>query len=58
MDGVDLKSEVVVIMGASAGLGRATAREFGRRGVLTGMEGRCGLIRETFNGYDPSPKLC
>ena len=37
--------EVVVITGASAGVGRATAREFGRRGARVGLiaRGRAGL---------------
>jgi NADP-dependent 3-hydroxy acid dehydrogenase YdfG len=35
-----LKNEVVVITGASAGLGRATAREFGRRGAKVGLIAR------------------
>jgi len=34
------KHEVVVITGASAGLGRATAREFGRRGASVGLIAR------------------
>lgn len=40
-----MKNEVVVITGASAGLGRATAREFGRRGAKVGLiaRGRDGL---------------
>ena len=51
-NGVDLaertngtKRETVVITGASAGLGRATAREFGRRGARVGLlaRGRDGL---------------
>jgi len=33
-----LKDEVVVITGASAGLGRATAREFGRQGAKVGLK--------------------
>jgi NAD(P)-dependent dehydrogenase (short-subunit alcohol dehydrogenase family) len=39
------RPEVVVITGASAGLGRAVAREFGRRGALIGLvaRGRAGL---------------
>ena len=40
MDGGELKNEVVVITGASAGLGRATAREFGRRGAKVGLIAR------------------
>ncbi|HEY3021646.1 MAG TPA: SDR family oxidoreductase [Solirubrobacteraceae bacterium] len=38
-------SEVVVVTGASAGVGRATAREFGRRGARIGLiaRGRAGL---------------
>jgi short-subunit dehydrogenase len=35
-----LKNEVVVITGASAGLGRATAREFGRHGAKVGLIAR------------------
>jgi len=40
MDGCELKNEVVVITGASAGLGRATAREFGRHGAKVGLIAR------------------
>src|SRR6201997_3013573 len=40
MDGRELKSEVVVITGASAGLGRAAAREFGRHGAKVGLIAR------------------
>lgn len=39
-DGRELKNEVVVITGASAGLGRATAREFGGRGAKVGLIAR------------------
>lgn len=35
-----MKNEVVVITGASAGLGRATAREFGRCGAKVGLIAR------------------
>jgi NADP-dependent 3-hydroxy acid dehydrogenase YdfG len=35
-----LKNEVVVITGASAGLGRATAREFGKHGAKVGLIAR------------------
>ena len=35
-----MKNEVVVITGASAGLGRATAREFGRSGAKVGLIAR------------------
>jgi short-subunit dehydrogenase len=35
-----LKNEVVVITGASAGLGRATAQEFGRHGAKVGLIAR------------------
>lgn len=35
-----MKPEVVVITGASAGLGRATAREFGRQGARVGLLAR------------------
>ncbi|HEX3820380.1 MAG TPA: SDR family oxidoreductase [Candidatus Sulfotelmatobacter sp.] len=35
-----MKNEVVVITGASAGLGRATAREFGRHGAKVGLIAR------------------
>ena len=35
-----MKNEVVVITGASAGLGRATAREFGRNGAKVGLIAR------------------
>lgn len=46
-----LRDEVVVITGASAGLGRATAREFGSRGakvalIARGIEGLEGAKRE------------
>ncbi|HZP16830.1 MAG TPA: SDR family oxidoreductase [Terriglobales bacterium] len=34
------QNEVVVITGASAGVGRATAREFGRQGALVGLISR------------------
>jgi NAD(P)-dependent dehydrogenase (short-subunit alcohol dehydrogenase family) len=34
------RREVVVITGASAGVGRATAREFARRGALIGLIAR------------------
>lgn len=39
------EAEVVVVTGASAGVGRATAREFGRRGARVGLlaRGRDGL---------------
>jgi short-subunit dehydrogenase len=40
MDGGDLKNEVVVITGASAGLGRAVAREFGSHGAKVGLIAR------------------
>src|SRR5579862_1761041 len=39
-DGRALKDEVVVVTGASAGLGRATAREFGRHGAKVGLIAR------------------
>jgi short-subunit dehydrogenase len=39
-EGGELKNEVVVITGASAGLGRATAREFGRHGAKVGLIAR------------------
>src|SRR2546430_11706930 len=35
-----VRVETVVITGASAGLGRATAREFGRRGAKVGLLAR------------------
>ena len=37
-----MKNEVVVITGASAGLGRATAREFGKHGAKVALI--CALI--------------
>jgi len=40
LDGRVLKNEVVVITGASAGLGRATARKFGRHGAKVGLIAR------------------
>lgn len=40
MENAAVKSEVVVITGASAGLGRATAREFGKRGAKVGLIAR------------------
>ncbi|MFZ3341950.1 MAG: SDR family oxidoreductase [Terriglobales bacterium] len=48
---VSHKSEVVVITGSSAGLGRAAAREFGRHGasvglIARGVEGLNGAKRE------------
>src|SRR5215212_4954046 len=41
----DNRTEVVVITGASAGVGRATAQAFGRRGARVGLlaRGRDGL---------------
>jgi NAD(P)-dependent dehydrogenase (short-subunit alcohol dehydrogenase family) len=46
-----MKREVVVITGASAGLGRATVREFARHGaqiglIARGMDGLKGAVRE------------
>jgi NADP-dependent 3-hydroxy acid dehydrogenase YdfG len=40
-----MKAEVVVVTGASAGLGRAVAREFGRRRASVGLiaRGKDGL---------------
>ena len=35
-----MKQQVVVITGASAGVGRATAREFARRGARVGLLAR------------------
>jgi short-subunit dehydrogenase len=45
MDGWSNRPEVVVITGASAGVGRATAREFAKRGAHIGLlaRGRDGL---------------
>ena len=40
MDGCELRNEVVVITGASAGLGRAAAREFGKHGAKVGLTAR------------------
>jgi NADP-dependent 3-hydroxy acid dehydrogenase YdfG len=40
VDSGDAKRETVVITGASAGLGRATAREFGRRVANVGLLAR------------------
>jgi len=45
-----LKNEVVVVTGASAGLGRATAREFGRRGA------RVGLIARGVDGLEAAKR--
>jgi NADP-dependent 3-hydroxy acid dehydrogenase YdfG len=39
------KGEVVVITGASAGVGRATVREFARRGPSIGLIARGPAIR-------------
>src|ERR1700758_769744 len=50
MDGRELKSEVVVITGASAGLGRAVAREFGRHGA------RVGLIARGVDGLEAAKR--
>lgn len=49
--GGKLKNEVVVITGASAGLGRAAAREFGRHGdnvalIARGVDGLEAAKRE------------
>jgi len=45
-----LRNEVVVITGASAGLGRATARKFGRHGA------RVGLIARGIEGLDAAKR--
>jgi len=45
-----LKNEVVVITGASAGLGRAAAREFGRHGA------RVGLIARGVDGLEAAKR--
>ena len=45
-----MKNEVVVVTGASAGLGRATAREFGRRGA------RVGLIARGVDGLEAAKR--
>lgn len=45
-----MKNEVVVITGASAGLGRATAREFGRHGA------KVGLIARGIDGLDAAKR--
>lgn len=44
------RSDVVVITGASAGIGRAVAREFGRRGA------RVGLIARGIDGLDAAKR--
>jgi NADP-dependent 3-hydroxy acid dehydrogenase YdfG len=45
-----VKSETVVITGASAGLGRATAREFGRR------EAKIGLLARGIEGLEAAKR--
>ena len=45
-----MKNEVVVITGASAGLGRATAREFGKQGA------RVGLIARGMEGLEAAKR--
>jgi short-subunit dehydrogenase len=50
VDSGDAKRETVVITGASAGLGRATAREFGRRGA------RVGLLARGTDGLDAAKR--
>ncbi len=45
-----MKNEVVVITGASAGLGRATAREFGKNGA------RVGLIARGVDGLEAAKR--
>ena len=45
-----MKNEVVIITGASAGLGRAAAREFGRHGA------KVGLLARGIDGLEPAKR--